>query len=72
MDHYIVMGIPGVKVLENWKGKTCKKTLLSKQIVHKLVTMQIFDKIITNIFMCYNFTTFCLTSIYTIKFSGME
>lgn len=69
MNHYIVMGIPGVKGLENWKGKTCKKTLLSEQIVHKIVTVQIFDKIVTNIFMCYKLMTFCLTSIYTIKFS---
>ena len=68
MDYYIVMGIPGVKGLENWRGKTCKKTLLSEQIVHKIVSVQICDEIVTNIFICYNFVTFCLISINTLIF----
>ena len=66
------MGIPGVKGLENWKGKTCKKALISEQIVHKIVTVQIFDKVVTNIFMSYNFMTFCLTFMYTIISLSME
>ena len=58
MDYYIAMGT--VKGLRNHNGKTYKKTFLSEQIVHKIVTVQTFDKIVTNIFTSYNFMTFCL------------
>ena len=39
MDYYIAMG----KRPEKLNGKTYKKTFLSEQIVHKIVTVQTFD-----------------------------